>query len=111
VEWGIFNTLIDLNGYLEHNDTYGIERTLGRLEAHYNSMTSNIVDIGIKYNRLEIRDKMTTENSLSLTERRSNIEDADIIEAIMNMQSFETAYQAALNSTAKIMNLSLVDFL
>jgi len=74
-------------------------------------MTSNIVDIGIKYNRLEIRDKMTTENSLSLTERRSNIEDADIIEAIMNMQSFETAYQAALNSTAKIMNLSLVDFL
>lgn len=111
VEWGIFNTLIDLNGYLDNNETDGIERTLGRLEAHFNSMTSKIVDIGIKYNRLEIREKITTENTLSMTERRSNIEDADMIEAIMNLQSFETAYQAALSSTARIMNLSLVDYL
>ncbi len=111
VEWGVFNSLIDLNQYLTNNDTYGIERTLGRLDAHFSSMTSRIVDIGIKYTRLEIRDKITTENNLSLTERRSNIEDADVVEAIMNLQAFETAYQAALSSTAKIMNLSLVDFL
>jgi len=111
VEWGIFNTLIDLNQYLADNDTYGIERTLGRLEANFGHMTSEIVDIGIKYNRLEIRDKITTENSLSLTERRSTIEDADIIEAIMNLQSIETAYQASLSSSARIMNLSLVDYL
>ncbi len=111
VEWGIFNTLIDLNHYLADNDTYGIERTLGRLEANFGSMTSEIVDIGIKYNRLEIRDKITTENSLSLTERRSTIEDADIIEAIMDLKAIETAYQASLSSSAKIMNLSLVDYL
>ncbi|OGR41817.1 MAG: hypothetical protein A3J80_09735, partial [Desulfobacula sp. RIFOXYB2_FULL_45_6] len=111
VEWGIFNTLIDLNGYLENNDTYGIERTLGRLEAHFSSMTSRIVDTGIVYNRLEIREKITIENGLSLAERRSTIEDADMIEAIMNLQSLQTAYEAALNSTSKIINLSLADYL
>ncbi len=111
VEWGTFSTLIDLTEYLTNNDIDGIERTLGRLETHFNTMTSKIVDIGIKYNRLEIRDKITAENSLTLKERRSTIEDADIIEAIMNLQSIETAYQASLSSTARIINLSLVDFL
>lgn len=111
VEWGIFNTLIDLNTYLGDNDTYGIERTLGRLEAHLGAMTSRIVDIGNKYNRLDIRNKITTENKLNLRERRSTIEDADMIEAIMNLQSLETTYQAALSASAKIMKLSLVDYL
>ncbi len=54
---------------------------------------------------------MTTENSLSLTERRSTIGDADIIEAVMKLQTIETAYQASLSSTAKIISLSLVDYL
>jgi flagellar hook-associated protein 3 len=111
VEWGIFNTLIDLNQYLKDNDTDGIERTLGRIDAHFNSMISKIVEIGNNYSRLEIRDKITTENSLSLTERRSTIEDADIIEALMNLQAIDTAYQASLSSSAKIMKLSLVDYL
>ncbi len=110
-EWGIFNTLIDLNQYLADNDTDGLERTLGRLDAHFNSMTSEIVEIGNNYTRLEIREKITTENSLSLTERRSTIEDADIIEALMNLKAIDTAYQASLSSSAKIMKLSLVDYL
>ncbi len=111
VDWGIFNSLIDLNGYLEDNDVYGLERSLGRLEAHFERMTSRIVDIGMKYNRLDVRNKITTEVSLGLTERRSTIEDADMIEAIMDLQAIETAYQASLSSTAKILKLSLVDYI
>lgn len=111
VKWGIFETLIDTKKYLAENDTYGLERTLGRLETHFDMMTSRIVDIGIKYNRLEIREKITIETSLSLTERRSTIEDADMIEAVMDLQSIETAYKASLSSSAKILDLSLVDYL
>jgi len=110
-EWGIFNTLIDLKQHLSDNDTEGIERTLGRLEFHYGNMTQRIVDSGMKYNRLQVRETVTEEVDLSLTERRSSIEDADIIESIMKLKNIETAYQAALNSTSRIMNLSLVDYL
>jgi flagellar hook-associated protein 3 FlgL len=110
-EWGIFNTLIDLKQHLSDNDTQGIERTLGRLDFHYDNMTQRIVDSGMKYNRLQVRETVTEEVDLSLTERRSSIEDADIIESIMKLKNIETAYQAALNSTSRIMNLSLVDYL
>lgn len=111
VEWGIFNSLIDLKQYLSDNDRDGIERTIGRLEQNFDLMTSRIVDAGMKYSRLEIRQTITTEVGLTLTERKSMIEDADIIESIMNLKNIETAYQAALNSTSKILNLSLVDYL
>jgi flagellar hook-associated protein 3 FlgL len=111
VEWGIFNTLIDLNQYLADNDTDGIERTLGRLDAQYNSMTSEIVDVGIRYNRLDIRAQITDAVHFSLTERKSTIEDVDIIEATLNLKTIQTTYEAALSSTATIMQLSLVDYL
>jgi|GEM_PF-819854 len=111
VEWGIFNTLIDLKQYLSENDRDGIERSIDRLETSYDNMTSKIVDIGMKYSRLQVRQNITSEVSLSLTDRRSNIEDADIIESIMKLQNIETAYQAALSSTSKVLNISLVDYL
>ena len=111
VEWGIFNTLLDLKQYLSDNDRDGIERTLGRLEADFDNMTSKIVDTGMKYTRLEIRETITRDVGLSLDQRRSMIEDADIIEAIMNLQSIQTAYQAALASTSQVLNISLVDYL
>lgn len=111
VSWGIFDTLIDLNQYLTDDDTDGIERILGKLETHFDHMTARIADTGIRYNRLEVRQTITSEVKLSLTERRSSIEDADFVESVMNLQAIETAYQASLSSTAKLMNISLVDYL
>jgi flagellar hook-associated protein 3 FlgL len=111
VEWGIFNTLMDLKQYLTENDTDGIERTIGRLETNFDNMTSRIVDVGMKYNRLEVRETITSQVTLSLKERRSMIEDADIIEALMNFQNIKTAYEAALASTSQILNISLVDYI
>jgi len=111
VEWGIFDTLIDMKSYLNDNDTDGLERTLLRLETHFDKMSSRIADTGIKYNRLDVRDKITTEVNLSLMERRSTIEDADMIESVMQLKAIETSYQAALSSTAKMLSVSLVDYL
>lgn len=111
VEWGIFNTLIDIKAYLADNDRDGLERTIGRLETSYKEMTSRIANVGIGVNRLEIRDKISIESRLSFTERKSEIEDADLIESYMKMQTIETAYQAALSSISRIMKLSLVDYL
>ena len=103
--------MIDLKQYLSNNDRDGIERTIGRLETNYDHMTSRIVDAGMKFSRLEVRETITTNISLSLTERRSTIEDADMIKSIMDLKNIETAYQAALSATAKVLDISLVDYL
>ena len=111
VAWGLFETLFELKEYLSNDDVDGISRTMTRLDTHYNSITSVLSDVGIKYNRLEVRKQVSAETKLTITERKSMIEDADIVESIMDLQAIQTAYEASLNSTSKIINLSLVDFL
>jgi len=49
--------------------------------------------------------------NLSNTARLSEVEDADITEAIMNLKSAEFAYQATLAASSKVMGLSLVDYM
>jgi flagellar hook-associated protein 3 FlgL len=111
VTWGLFETLFELKECLAKNDVDGISRAMTRLDTHYKSITSILSDVGIKYNRLEVRKQVSAETKLTLTERKSMIEDADIVESVMNLKSIQTAYEASLNSTAKIINMSLVDFL
>ncbi|MFH1155854.1 MAG: flagellar hook-associated protein FlgL [Pseudomonadota bacterium] len=110
-QWGIFNTLIDLNTYLNNNDTDGLERTLLRLETNFDKMTSRIADIGLKYNRAETRLQIGAEVSINLKERRSSIEDADFVQSVMDLKALELAYEAALSSTSRVLNISLVDYL
>ncbi len=111
VAWGVFETLFELKEYLSKDDVDGISRTMTRLDTHYNSITSVLSDVGMKYNRLEIRKQVSIETKLSITERKSMIEDADIVESIMDLKAIQTAYEASLNSTSKILDLSLVNFL
>ncbi len=111
VEWGIFNTLFDLKTYLAKNDVAGLERSLGRLEKHFEHTKSLIADTGIKMGRIEVKQKINVDLKLSLTERGSNLEDADIIEAIMDLKTNELAYEASLKSSTRLMQLSLVNYL
>ncbi len=110
-EWGIFKTLFDLKNYLDQNNVDGIIRSTTRLETHFSHINSSVADTGIKYNRLEIKEKIMADLGLSLTKRRVNLEEADIIDVVMKLNSQQLAYQAALSSSASIMKLSLADYL
>ncbi|MDY0219615.1 MAG: flagellin [Desulfobacterium sp.] len=110
-EWGIFNTLFDLKGFLAENDVEGLKRSLSRLDSHMAHVESYIVDSGLKENNLEIRTNVISKTTLSVTERRSMIEDADLVKSVLDLKAIETAYEAALSSTSKIMKISLVDYM
>ena len=111
VSWGVFETLFALKDYLSKDDVDGISRTMTRLDTHYNSIVSTKSDTGIKFNRLEIRKQVTTEIRSTLTERKSFIEDADIVKSVMDIKSIQTAYEASLGSTARVINVSLIDYI
>jgi len=111
VQWGIFNSLLDLKGYLENNDVEGIERSITKMDTHFEHIVGTVSDIGYKEQSLDIKEKIISDLGLGYQENRSRIEDADIFEAISSLQANETAYQASLASSSRIMRLSLVDYL
>ena len=107
----LFNTLIDLKDALQSNDVDGIQDAMNNLDGHFDDISAKISDVGSKMNRMEIKNKIYQDLNFTNTERLSNLEDADIAEAVMNVKAAELTYQAALASSSKVMTLSLVDYL
>lgn len=111
VQWGVFRTLFDLQDALENNDLDKIEKSLSKLDHHFNHMGNTISQIGYKGIALDVRETMIEDLGLSHQTQKAAIEEADIIEAITSLQSKELAYQAALASSSKVMKVSLLDYM
>ncbi len=107
----LFTTLSNLKTALETNDVDGIRTAMDELDDHFDHITNRISDVGSKIKRIEIKEKLYQDLEIESTQKLSLIEDADIAKAIVELKSKELAYQAALASSSKVMQLSLVDYL
>jgi flagellar hook-associated protein 3 FlgL len=107
----VFDLLIGLKNDLSNNDLSGIQHAMGKLDSEMETMRSKISNVGARILRLDTKEKILNDVVLNYTDRKSQIEDADIAEAIMDLKGRELAYQAALASSSKVMGMSLVDYL
>jgi flagellar hook-associated protein 3 FlgL len=107
----IFDTLIELGADLKTNNVDGIQEAMDKLDAHFETVQASISDIGAKQNRLDLKKNIIQSLELTYTDRKSQIEDADIAEAVINLESAELVYQAVLNSASQVMSLSLLDYI
>lgn len=108
---GTIQALRDLKTALEKNQVGGIQAAIDDLGQEFDLISENISDVGSKMKRMEIKEGILKDMEITGTERLSKLEDADIAEAITDLKAKELAYQAALASSAKIMSLSLIDYL
>jgi flagellar hook-associated protein 3 FlgL len=107
----LFTTLSAFQTALETNDVSGIQNAMTGLDTNFDVITEKISYVGAQMRRIEVKGEILENMNLSNTERLSEIEDADITEAIMNLKSVEFAYQATLASSARVMTLSLVNYM
>ena len=107
----IFKALVDLKGYLESNDVAGIQDIMGRLDEHMTKINAEVSEIGGKTIRMQVKENIIEDLKLNYTDRKSQLEDADITEAMIDLNSRQLAYNAALSSASKVMQLSLVDYM
>ncbi|MBW1714913.1 MAG: flagellar hook-associated protein FlgL [Deltaproteobacteria bacterium] len=107
----LFTTVSDLKDALEGNDVGGISAAMTNLDKYFGHITTKISSIGSKMVRMDMKERIFQDWTLTSTERLSKIEDADMAEAILELQSRQVVFQAALASSARVMKLSLVDFL
>ena len=67
--------------------------------------------VGAAYNRIDAAERKGSDSLVTLKTALSEVEDTDLPKAMVDLQMHEVAYQAALASTARVMQPSLVDFL
>lgn len=102
----IIKTLEDPNSTAE--DLVAFESKLTTVRDNNLALIS---DIGGRSSRLELLENRTEDELLNLETMRSNIEDVDMAEAIMNLSFASYVYEASLQIGAQILQPSLVDYL
>lgn len=107
----IFQSLIDLKTALTTNDVGGIQGSLDTLDDHLGTIRTLISSTGARVIRLDTKEKIIEDLNLAYTDRKSQIEDVDIAQAITDLKGKELTYQAALAASAKVMSMSLMDYL
>ena len=84
---------------------------LTSLDTGMKTMMSQLADVGARYNRMTVMQDTGNERLITLKSQLSDFEDIDLPSTIMEVQLQQTAYQAALAATAKVVQTSLIDFL
>ena len=84
---------------------------LGLLDAHSANVMREQTDLGSRMSRLELIEGRLEEDRINYKKLLSDSEDVDYTEAAMEMRLAETVYQAALQVGAKIMQMSLADYI
>lgn len=92
-------------------DPGSLSTSLTALDAVTGSMRTAQTDIGARYNRIETATTALSSRSLDNQASLSSVEDVDLAQAILDVQTQQTAYQVALGATAKVIQPSLLDFL
>ena len=107
----IFTDLAALETALRTDDKAGIQAGIAAINARQKAVTSAQAQVGAAYNRIEAAERKSADSLVTLRSALSEVEDTDLPKAMVDLQMHEVAYQAALASTARVMQPSLVDFL
>ncbi len=105
------NQLVALRDALNVNSTSAVATAQTALVVTEDLLVSSIAEHGGVQTRIETAQAQLTDRTLSLKSLVSDETEADLPSTIVKLNQTQTAYQAALQSAANIMKVSLLDYL
>lgn len=89
----------------------GVGPRLGEIDTRMNAMLGELASVGTRHSQVEKAQTASLKTLTDLKGQISAIEDIDLAEVMVQIQSQEVAYQAALGAAARVLQPSLMDFL
>lgn len=107
----VFDHLDALSTALRAGNQAGITASISALNGDRDRITTTQTDVGTRQIRVEGAIQAAQDAELRLSTSLSNVENTDLPKAIVDLQMQQTAYQASLAATSRVMQPSLLDFL
>lgn len=110
---GLFSTLISMRDELESSafDSSAFLDSRKNLDDATDALSTEITRFGAKTNRLELTSQSLENLQITLKELISYTEDADVATLIMDLKNQENILQSSLETGARIIQPTLLDFL
>lgn len=84
---------------------------LDAIDDHLDGMLTEVASVGARQNQIDSAQDLISASQLTAKSRLSSIQDVDLAQAILDLQSQEVAYKGALGAAAKVLQPTLLDFL
>lgn len=107
----LFSLLITIRDQLRADDIEGLEASTSALDTAVDRIDVVVTDVGSRIDRVRDARQRAYDDLLSLKNRLSTIEDADMAEASVEFQQAQNVYQTALATASRVGQINLVDFL
>ncbi|MHC4934793.1 MAG: flagellar hook-associated protein FlgL [Planctomycetota bacterium] len=106
-----FDGFMTLSQGLLASDTGTIHTALRFLDSAHDRVLQSRAEVGSRLRRLEVSDRRNQLQSFETESLLSQEADTDIASAIVELNRQQTAYQAALRTSAQLLQQSILDFL
>ncbi len=84
---------------------------LDQIDAFSTNIRNELASVGARQRTVENATTQLSDAGLNLTTQVSGIEDIDLAQVILQLQSQQVAYEASLGAAAKVLTPSLMEFL
>lgn len=108
---GVFNALITFRDNLRTNNLAGLQTDAQAFNTEIDRVLQYRGDVGSKVRRIELAETRLQDENLQLQTMIGELEDADFVDSVAQLQIRDSALQAALAAVGKSLNMSLLDFL
>ncbi|MEU0555181.1 flagellar hook-associated protein FlgL [Dactylosporangium sp. NPDC006015] len=106
----VFKLLGSIADHLRSNPS-GLQSDLAEVDTAQKRIQAGLSGVGSRYNQVSEMQQTAQNRVIDLKAQLSDVEDIDLPKTITELALQQTAYQAALAATAKVIQPSLVDFL
>lgn len=109
----VFDHLDQLSSALRSSppNSAQIQTSITDLQNDLARLSAAAADEGARMNQINQANNVASANQLAMQKTQSDVEDVDVAEATITLQTQSNAYQAALMAVAKTSQRSLLDFL
>jgi flagellin-like hook-associated protein FlgL len=96
---------------LQKNDQEALQNLLTSLDEGFQHLVNLRAEVGVRTNRVDLVEDNFQEAELNMRTLLSDTEDGDAIEILSRLSQLTVSFQAALETTARIVQPTLLDFL
>ncbi len=111
VDSGALDALSELALALGNDDQTAIQTSIGSLDTAFDTVQELTGELGARMNQVDTALSNLDALEVNLRTFRSELQDADLEEAISQLVSRQITYQAAMLANARILNTTLTDYL
>jgi len=108
---GFINQLVSLRTAFQNNDATSVAAQVPGLQSSEDSILNTLGSLGAQQNSLQMTQNAATTSYSNTASTIGQLNDVNLAEASVELTQSQTAYQAGLQATAKIMSQSLLNYI